>query len=358
MNLSMICCTENKPRYAWETRVLLKSVKQQGYPLDRVHILLYSEEPGLIPEWHNLSIEYPEVGFHIYINPTIKRVGHAFGYPPICRLYCLQEHWKKYPELEKEAIFYCDTDIVFTKYLDFSKFLENDINYVSWTGNIERTDNYLWQPYLDSKLDKVNPWKIEQYKKLDIVERLGKICSISREIITKNNSNTGGAQYILKNITPQFWTDCFNTCCEIKMYLADINQVFMKGNTRQEKEDNGFQSWCADMWAVLYNLWKTSETRTPKELDFAWSTDSISRLEEVYILHNAGVMEDEKIVLANKRDENGNKISIEGPLFHKGSPKYREQSPFDDTQRLTEIYNNPVNKQFCNNYYIAVILNK
>lgn len=355
MNLNIICCTENKARFAWETRIFLTSLKEFGY-LSKARILVFEATNSLFTkEWVELSKDFPEVGFFLYNNENIKRIGQSFNYPPVCRLYCLQEHWKQFPHLEQEAIFYCDTDIVFTKYLDFDQFLNDDINYVSWTGNINRTDNYLWQPYLDSKVDKVNPLKLNQYKRLDIVEKLGNICGISRETITKNNENTGGAQYLLKNITKQFWTDCFNTCCEIKMFLSDINQVFMQGANAQERENNGFQSWCADMWAVLYNVWKTAETKCPKEFDFAWSTDKIERLEEVYILHNAGVTSDEKITVANQRDEQGNKILLDGPLFFKGKKDYLFSSPIDDPN-LEGIYNDPINKQFCNNYYVEKII--
>lgn len=355
MNLNIICCTENKLRFAWETRVFLTSLREFGYS-DKVRVLIYVTDKVTNNEWIKLQEDYKEVKFYFYDNPEIAKIGRAFGYPPVARLYCLQKHWEQFPELEQEAVFYCDTDIVFTKKFDFEPYLQDNINYLSWTGNIERTDNYLWQPYLDSKLPNVNPLKVERFKKIDIVNRLGNICGITREVITKNNENTGGAQYLLKNIKRQFWVDCFNTCCEIKMYLSDINQIYMKGATAQEKENNGFQSWCADMWCVLYNLWKTAETRCPKEFDFAWSTDKIERLDEVFILHNAGVTSDEKIAVANQRDENGNRITLEGPLFFKGNSKYLVSTPQNDIDNLNNIYNNPINKQFANNYYIKTIL--
>ncbi len=355
MNLNIICCTENKLRFAWETRVLLTSLREFDYS-DKARVLIYKSQESTHTEWITLEHDFPEAQFFYYDDKNIMKTARAFGYPPLCRLYCLQKHWEKFPHLQKEAIFYCDTDIVFTRKFDFTPYLEDNINYLSWTGNIERTDNYLWQPYLDSKLDKVNPLKIEKFKKLDIVSRLGHICGITRELITKNNEHTGGAQYLLKNITKQFWIDCFNTCCEIKMYLSDINQIYMQGTTAQERENNGFQSWCADMWCVLYNLWKTSETRCPKEFDFAWSTDKIERLNEVFILHNAGVTSDEKIAVANQRDGDGNRITLEGPLFFKGNPKYLVSTPQQDIEYLTGVYNNPINKQFSNNYYIKTIL--
>ena len=130
----------------------------------------------------------------------------------------------------------------------------------------------------------------------------------------------------------------------------------MKGKNPQEKEDNGFQSWCADMWALLYNLWKTADTRVPIEFDFAWSTDLISRADEVYILHNAGVTTEEKIKIANSKDSNGISKEIEAPVFFKGKSTYEYIAPWEDDNLLT-IYNNELNKKFCNNLYIKKILN-
>ena len=51
--------------------------------------------------------------------------------------------------------------------------------------------------------------------------------------------------------------------------------------------------WCADMWAVLWNLWKEGyETKIPKELNFTWATMSSTMWEINSIYHNAGVIEE------------------------------------------------------------------
>jgi hypothetical protein len=71
----------------------------------------------------------------------------------------------------------------------------------------------------------------------------------------------------------------------------------MVGDTVDERENNGFQSWCADMWAMLWTLWGTGAPVTcPEEMDFTWATD---RIEEwgVYnsLYHDAGTVNDEPI---------------------------------------------------------------
>lgn len=347
--LQIIACVTNELRYWWETAVYIHNLTELGYK--NINILVFiSKGTSPLIKWDELKEKFPLVNFEYYIDDkNIENIGKAFYYKPLYRLWLLQEHFKKHPELEQDAILYTDTDIIFNKYLDFSQFLLDDINYLSWTGNKERTDNYLWQPYFDNKISQVRPDKLEQYKKLDILSYLGRICNTTREQITLNNPNTGGAQYLLKNINSQFWTDCFNTCAEIKTYLSNINQTFMMGDSPIERTNNGLQDWCSDMWGVLYNLWGTEcKTSCPKELEFSWSTDRIERNNEVYILHNAGITAEANCKIAFEKN------IVEGPMFYKG--QYINYTPFDDLEKLNSIVNHPVSSTFANVEYIKAIL--
>ncbi len=355
--LHIISAVTDSPRFLWECRTFLTNLREHSYS-DKTTLLIFQQRNFFMedfsPEWAYMAEDFPEVEFVYYKDvANITRMCQIFHYIPLFRLYVLQEYFSKNLQLEQEAILYVDSDIIFTKPLDFEPFLHDDVNYVSWTGNPERTDNYLWAPYFDNKIAQVVVEKVEQYKKFDVLDKVANICGATREQVVENSPNIGGAQYLLKNITSQFWTDCFNSCCEIKLYLEDINRVFMQGATPNEKENNGFQSFCADMWAVLFTLiGKNKEIRTPKEMDFIWSTDRIEKLEIASILHNAGVTSDAKIRVAFEKDENGKNIEVDGPLFYKG--KYNENPP--TVEELEEIYNHPVNKQFCNNLYIKAML--
>ena len=138
------------------------------------------------------------------------------------------------------------------------------------------------------------------------------------------------------------------------MYLSNLNKRFMKGETPSEKENNGYQSWCADMWAVLYNLWaRDFETRTPKSMDFAWSTDKLEKLQNVSILHNAGVTGDSKL-RTREKDKDGKNIEVEAPAFYKGN--YASTTPFDDEKYLKDTKNHYITSTYCNSYYIEQIL--
>lgn len=357
--MKIITCVTDTKRFHWETDVFLNNMQEFNL-LDKTTILIFQQRNFFMedfsPEWKELEEKYPEAEFVYYKDvANITRICTIFHYIPLFRLYVLQEYFKKHPELQEDVIVYVDSDIILTKPIDFSRYMDDDINYVSWTGNPERTDNYLWQPYFDSKVNKVVPQKLEQYKRLDVLGKVAQICGTTREEVTKNNPNIGGAQYILKNINAQFWTDCFNASCEIKLYLEDINRIFMVGDTPIEKENNGFQSFCADMWAVLFTLIaKNRPIQAPKELDFAWSCDRIERLSTTSILHNAGITSDEKIRIAFEKNPDGTNKFEDCKMFYKGG--WLNKSPFDDKNYLQTLLDDEGNKKFCNNAYIASML--
>lgn len=357
--LHIVSAITDSPRFLWECRTWLFNLRENGYS-DKTTLLIFQQRNFFMndfsPEWKQLEKDFPETEFVYYKDiANITRICQIFHYIPLFRLYVLQEYFKKFPELEQKAILYVDSDIIFTKPIDLSPFLEDDINYVSWTGNPERTDNYLWQPYFDKKIEQVLPEKLEQYKKLDVLGKTAEICGTTREAVMANNENIGGAQYLLKNITSQFWTDAFNSCCEIKIYLEDINRIFMKGDTFTEKENNGLQSWCADMWAVLFNLLgKNRQIKAPRELEFAWACDKIERLEQVGILHNAGITGDSKIRVAFEKNPDGTNRFVDAPVFYKGN--YDKTSPFNDKDYLQNIIDNPISNQYCSPTYVRAIL--
>ena len=67
--------------------------------------------------------------------------------------------------------------------------------------------------------------------------------------------------------------------------LSKINKEFF------ENENKGFQSWCADMWAVLWNLWvRQKEVKVIDEMGFSWAPDPIEKLKTHPIFHNAGIV--------------------------------------------------------------------
>ena len=150
------------------------------------------------------------------------------------------------------------------KDFNLDQFLEDEICYLS------DTNSYINASYFDSKINQVLPEKLEEHKNRDILGELASVIGISREICEANNDHSGGAQYLLKNVDDDFWSKVINDCILIRTYLQTVNREYFKD------ENSGYQSWCADMWAVLYNIWfREQETRVVPEMAFAWATDPI-----------------------------------------------------------------------------------
>jgi len=287
--------------FSWQYEVFIENVRSLGYT-EEIRILLFLPgdriTQGWNSRWEMLEERYKDQNVKIFrykdednILSQIRRID----YIPLLRPYVLRRHFLEYPDLRDKAIFYHDSDIVFTKYLDFSKFLNDDICYLS------DTKSYINSDYFDSKINDVLPEALESYKIIDVLDDVAHLCGITREICEKNKNASGGAQYLLKNIDANYWADVFKACIDIRGYLfyntGGINMFYFAN------ENAGFQSWCADMWAVLWNLWKRNYTTvTPKELDFAWATDGIKRWDDVYIYHDAGVGGGNESYLFNKRD--------------------------------------------------------
>jgi len=330
-NLSIISAQPNDSYFIWQLDVQLHNFRKYSYS-DKARILVFKHSSRLNGEmfedqWQSLQDKYPEAKFFFYEDPSggLLQAMRTYDYIPLLRPWLLAKHFKEYPELSKDAIFYLDSDVVFTKYLDFSPFLDDDICYLS------NTTSYISAEYFDSKVKDVLPDKIDIYNQIDVLDGACSLVGVNRDIAVANQQGSGGAQYLLKNIDSTFWENVFAGCAKIRTYLRSINRRFF------ENEDKGFQSWCADMWSVLWNIWaKGMETKCPQELDFAWATDDISKWDRVYIYHDAGA--------STKPIREGHR------LFHKRESRYinNEATPMEEDLSF-------VSEEYCSKNYVKEI---
>jgi hypothetical protein len=281
--------------YAWQTEVLLNNMLESGVNLNDVEIVCSGDRTK---EWNALANSYAA---HFFFYPvTVKS-----PYPSIGRPNALKQHFKAFPHLAGVAILYVDCDILFLRNPhDFlAPLLNDDIVYLS------DTKWYIGYSYLDSKKKDVTKLK-DQYDTDEILQPLCEAVGLDLALLKQNDDHSGGAQYLLKDADWKFWEEVEQDCTTIYKYF---NYQFPNSVNRRyfENENAGFQSFCSDMWAVLWNLWKTGkQTRIAKELEFAWPANSIKNNRNYNILHNAGVVND-------KGDE-----------FYKA--KYRSRLPYED----------------------------
>jgi hypothetical protein len=326
--LKFVTCQPDDTYYTWQVHNWLESLREIGKSDKAIVIVFTPDFREFNEKWKEVEALYPEAEF-AYIKDEHKISKLISVYIPIIRPYSLMRYFNEHPDMVSKAVFYCDSDIVFTENFNIDAYIDDDICYLS------DTNSYINASYFDSKTNDVLPEKLEEYKTMDVLAAATSLVGITREIAEKNNLHSGGAQYLLKNIGGSFWDKVLSDCINLKIFLSNINKNFFAN------ESKGFQSWCTDMWAVLWNLWmRDQETMIVKELDFAWSTDNIKKLDDVGILHNAGVTANYHTIT---------------PMFYKGV-YHAGKDPFKDSH-LKKVIDNESNKQLCNNYYLQKLLN-
>lgn len=258
----LICAQPAILYYAWQVEVMLNNFKNVGINLNHVDIVCAIQTGTDMSLWGKLAEAYP-ARFFFYRDDRPSPVSYTSSVRP----WVLAKHWKAHPYLENETVFYHDCDIVFSKPVDFERFEKSEHCHgsdVRW---------YISHRYIIGKGE-------------DVLNRMCEIVDISPKVIEDNELNCIGAQYVLKGITHEFWTNVFN---HSEQLFKDITAL----NITKKKESPSYhelQIWCADMWALLWNLWKEGKQTIPdSELAFSWATSTEQDWYNHSIFHNAGV---------------------------------------------------------------------
>jgi hypothetical protein len=268
-NLRYICVQPRLIYYAWQVEVMINNFIEQGINPNNIDILVAwnpndkTSDPENKEPWDKLASHYNSIRFFFYQDTREQPIHYISSIRP----NVLKQHFKAHPELFNEAIFYHDCDILFTKKPDFSAFLNDKIWYLS------NTNSYINYEYIRSKGQ-------------DVYNKMCEIVNIDPLIPQLMNSNSGGAQYIMKNIDEAFWEKVEKDSEQLFHQITQLNNEKKAADPTHHE----LQIWCADMWAVLWGGWlRGSETKVVPELDFSWGTDLIERWDETAIYHNAGV---------------------------------------------------------------------
>lgn len=272
---TFICVQPYDFYFYWQVEVLINNFRKHDIS-DLMHVLIWfpEEKKGETANWEKLKRKYPEVNFFYYIDSGNTNISL---YIPQLRADALYQHFEKYPELSKKTIFYHDCDIIFNYLPGFADLAKGDVN---WQSN---TSGYLDYEYLRKKEEAGN---IPEH---EVIDKMASIGGITTDVIKSYIGRTGGAQYVLKDIDTEFWKDVKETMINLRKLLY-FGQKESVNKTYFSNENAGFQSWCADMWAVNFCLWKRGKvTDTTPKLDFSWATDDDKTYMLKPIYHNAGV---------------------------------------------------------------------
>jgi hypothetical protein len=263
-NLRFVSAQPAIPYYTWQVEVMLNNFMEMGINLNNVDIVCWKKD-GVIPEaWSKLANNYA-ARFFFYDDTRITK-----DYISSIRPNILKQHWLANPELRYETIFYHDCDIIFTNPIK-DWITEDMINDDKWYGSDTRW--YIGHDYIMSKGN-------------DVLTLMCDIVGIGKDVIKKNEKNSIGAQYIMKNLTYYYWDRVEK---ESELLFKDVNVL----NNKKKAKDpthHELQIWCADMWAVLWNGWKMGyETICNSNMDFSWATSNEEDYLKMNIFHNAGI---------------------------------------------------------------------
>jgi len=335
-DLKFICAQPDDTYYAWQVHLWLESLRNIGHS-DKAIVLVFTPKDREVDKakWQRVADLYPEAEFAYYKDQ--HQISELLGiYIPILRPYILWRYFKDHPDMVSKAVFYCDCDILFTEKFNIDHLIDDDVCYLS------DTNSYINASYFDSKEKDVLEEKKEEYKTRDILGEITSFIGISRQIAEEHNDHSGGAQYFLKNIDAKFWAKMMNDTIMIRSYLLNVNKQFF------ENENKGFQSWCADMWGLLWNLWlREYEVKVVPEMGFSWAPDPVEKLETHPIYHNAGINTE-----LFEYHKDGEKLFY--PCFQK--TKYHGgRDPFTDPQ-LELVVNHEESKKHCISIYAQALL--
>lgn len=262
MKLRYICCQPASFYYTWQVEVWINNILKHGLNPNDIDIVLgYTEnEPPEI--WRKMQSHYNTIRFFFY--PDTRK---DTTYVPNIYFHLMGKHITANPDLNGDALFLHDSDIIFTHKPDYSAMLNDKKIYLS------DTNSYINYDYIQSKGNHVY---------LDMCRIVG----IDPLIPQLMNSHSGGAQYLIKNATPYLFEKTEKDATELYKHFCKTEHLHIKKN----EFDYPIQKWTAGMWSFLWNMWLLGhETVVDKRLDFTWATSPITDIEKFGILHNAGV---------------------------------------------------------------------
>ena len=262
-NIRYICCQPAISYYTWQVEVVIQNFKRMGVNPNYIDIVCAIENNVIPDVWRKLMLHYNSVRFFFYNDTrTDKR------YIPSIYFNLMKQHVAARPEIQNDVLFLHDSDIILTKTPNFQDMINDDNWYLS------DTNSYINYDYIQSKGN-------------GIYDKMCEIIGINKLIPKLMNMNSGGAQYIVKNTTFEFWDKVENDSHKLYEYFCSVEHLHVKKN----EFDYPIQKWTAGMWSLLWNAWLAGhETIVDKRMGFCWSTDKIENVEKYSILHNSGAI--------------------------------------------------------------------
>ena len=274
-NFFFISAQPDVPYFHWQCEIYINNFLRMGIEKERIYVLFsyHITENGLSEGAKKLMDLTPNViGF-----PDLRDKKH---YIPSIKPYLIYKFLEKFPE-KGERFFLHDSDIIFNYLPNFDVLNEDTTQYLS------DTKGYLNFDYImdcDKRYCETHPVLDKGMLLREMVDVVG----VDPSIVKKNNQDSGGAQYLLKNQTWFVWYKIYKD----STLLYDKMKRF---HSKYPITNGEIQFWTAEMWSILWNLWWWNyDTKISQDLNFCWATDSLNSCDLNPILHMAGITDDMK----------------------------------------------------------------
>jgi len=252
--------------YLWQALVQINNFRRIGYEVETHYLVgCFNNTKTEILNYFLDSVNIKSK-FHVYQDTREDKIYSASLKP-----WLMSQYFKEFPEEKNDVYIYLDADVIFLKPVDWYKFTDDDIWYES------DTCSYLNSTYIKSKSKQL------------FVEMCD-IAGILPQVVIDNDFNCGGAQYITKNNTFEYWDEVQRLSVPLYRHMRDTAEKY-----KPVGDPYSIQAWTSEMWTTNWVLWKHNvQTRCINELDFHWANHKIEDLRHA-IYHNAGVTENDGV---------------------------------------------------------------
>ncbi len=272
-NILFVTAQPDVPYFVWQIKLYVNNFIEKGIDPNQIHVILGIVNKNTQPSEESLELNNLGIKLHHFKDERIK--GH---YIPSIKPFLISK-WLQVNAQYGKLFFLHDADIMFNRLPKFNEMLEDDIYYLS------DTVGYIGYNYI---LDCCKRYELQHPKseKGQLINEMANVVGIDVELIKKNQENSGGGQYLIKNTNSELWDKIYKDSTVLYDQMLDYQKRF-------PISPGEIQFWTAEMWSLLWNLWLYGhKTKITNELDFSWATDSIDIYNKRPILHMAGVTQD------------------------------------------------------------------
>ena len=274
-NLVFVTAQPDVPYFHWQVRVYTQNFIDLGIDPSKIHVIFGMVQGNTEPTEDSLKLKELGINIHHYLDDRQRK-----HYIPSIKPFLIYKWLEQNPEFGR-CFFLHDADIIFRNLPDFDKLLSDDIIYLS------DTIGYIGYDYIVSCCDRYEN-QHPNCEKNQLLQEMVDVIGITINEVKKNQPNSGGGQYIIKNTPWELWFKIYYDCAPLYDQMLDFQK-------RYPISPGEIQFWTAEMWSLLWNLWYFGlETKVVDDLSFSWATDSIETYEKHPILHMAGVTQDLK----------------------------------------------------------------